>query len=69
MHVLRSHMGLSSGSGASLGSAHRSVVPSGSLLTVDFTQDTQLYVKDPRALHHILTKEQFVFEETDMFIK
>ncbi|EIM84997.1 cytochrome P450 [Stereum hirsutum FP-91666 SS1] len=34
-----------------------------------FLGDTHLYIKDPRALYHILTKEQYVFEETDMFIK
>ncbi|TFK53961.1 cytochrome P450 [Heliocybe sulcata] len=28
----------------------------------------QLYVSDPRALHHMLIKEPHVFEETDMFI-
>ncbi|EIM82072.1 cytochrome P450, partial [Stereum hirsutum FP-91666 SS1] len=28
----------------------------------------QLYVSDPRALHHIVVKEQDVYEETDMFI-
>nr|BAK09506.1 cytochrome P450 [Postia placenta] len=30
--------------------------------------EEQLYVSDPRALHHIVVKEQDVYEETDMFI-
>ncbi|EIM86870.1 cytochrome P450 [Stereum hirsutum FP-91666 SS1] len=34
-----------------------------------FLGDTLLYIRDPKALYHILIKEQYVFEETDMFIK
>ncbi|KZP09574.1 cytochrome P450 [Athelia psychrophila] len=30
--------------------------------------DKQLYVSDPKALHHILVKDQDVYEETDWFI-
>ncbi|EIN05404.1 cytochrome P450 [Punctularia strigosozonata HHB-11173 SS5] len=30
--------------------------------------DQQLYISDPRALHHILVKDQYVFEETSGFI-
>ncbi|KAH8115673.1 cytochrome P450, partial [Phellopilus nigrolimitatus] len=30
--------------------------------------DEQLYVSDPLALHHILVKDQYVFEETDPFL-
>ncbi|THH09099.1 hypothetical protein EW145_g2244 [Phellinidium pouzarii] len=32
------------------------------------TQDEQLYVADPLALHHIVVKDQYIYEETDMFI-
>ncbi|KAH7930153.1 cytochrome P450 [Leucogyrophana mollusca] len=28
----------------------------------------QLYVSDPRAMHHIIVKDQHIWEETDMFI-
>ena len=30
-------------------------------------QDEQLYVSDPLALHHIVVKDQYAYEETDMF--
>ncbi|KAH8114788.1 cytochrome P450 [Phellopilus nigrolimitatus] len=30
--------------------------------------DEQLYVSDPLALHHIVVKDQYVYEETDMFV-
>ncbi|EIM84927.1 cytochrome P450 [Stereum hirsutum FP-91666 SS1] len=30
--------------------------------------DTQLYVSDPKALHHILVKDRYIYDETDMFI-
>lgn len=33
-----------------------------------YSQDEQLYVSDPLALHYIVVKEQDVYEETDMFI-
>lgn len=33
-----------------------------------YPQNEQLYVSDPRALHHIVVKEQDVYEEPDMFI-
>jgi len=32
-------------------------------------QDKQLYVSDSKALHHILVKDQNVFEETQWFIQ
>lgn len=32
-------------------------------------QDTQLYVSDPKALHHILVKDQYIYDESDMFIE
>lgn len=28
----------------------------------------QLYVSDPRALHHILVKDQYTYQETGMFL-
>jgi len=31
-------------------------------------QEEWLYVSDPRALHHILVKDQHIFEEDDGFI-
>lgn len=31
-------------------------------------KDEQLYVWDPLAIHHIIVKDQYVYEETDMFI-
>ncbi|KAI0319943.1 cytochrome P450 [Amylostereum chailletii] len=31
--------------------------------------DTQLLVADPKALNHILVKDQYVFEETDFFLE
>jgi hypothetical protein len=31
-------------------------------------QEEWLYVSDPRALHHILVKEQHIFEENDSFL-
>ncbi|EIM84937.1 cytochrome P450 [Stereum hirsutum FP-91666 SS1] len=31
--------------------------------------DTQLYVSDPKALHHILVKDQYIYDESDMFIE
>jgi cytochrome P450 len=31
--------------------------------------DEQLYVSDPLALHHVVVKEQDIYEETGMFIK
>ncbi|KAF7970683.1 hypothetical protein HWV62_23282 [Athelia sp. TMB] len=30
--------------------------------------DHQLFVSDPKALHHILVKDQYIYEETDWFI-
>ncbi|EIM84951.1 cytochrome P450 [Stereum hirsutum FP-91666 SS1] len=30
--------------------------------------DTQLHISDPKALHHILIKEQDVYDESDMFV-
>jgi hypothetical protein len=32
-------------------------------------QDKQLYVSDAKALHHILVKDQYVFEEAKWFIQ
>ncbi|KAF8883812.1 cytochrome P450 [Infundibulicybe gibba] len=34
-----------------------------------FFGDEQLYISDPRALHHILIKDQDAFEETSVFIE
>ena len=31
-------------------------------------QDKQLYVFDPKALHHIVVKDQYIYEETKVFI-
>lgn len=31
-------------------------------------QDTQLYVSDPKALYHILIKDQYIYDETDQFV-
>jgi hypothetical protein len=31
-------------------------------------QDEQLYITDPKALHHILVKDQQIFEETSGFV-
>lgn len=28
-----------------------------------------LYVFDPKALHHIVVKDQYIFEETPIFLK
>lgn len=28
-----------------------------------------LYVYDPKALHHILVKDQYIYEETPIFLK
>lgn len=39
------------------------------ILTELGAQDTQLYISDPKALYTILIKEQYVFEESAMFIK
>jgi len=30
--------------------------------------DTILYISDPQAIHHILVKDQYIFEETSSFI-
>lgn len=35
---------------------------------MELKQDTQLYISDPKALHNILIKDQYVFEETSGFI-
>ena len=32
------------------------------------SQDEQLYVSDPLALHHIIVKDQYIYEETPMFM-
>ena len=32
-------------------------------------QDKQLYVTDPKALHHIIVKDQHVYEEPSWFIE
>ncbi|KAF9565205.1 cytochrome P450 [Agrocybe pediades] len=34
-----------------------------------FMGDNWLYIFDPKALHHILVKEQYVFEETSSFVE
>ncbi|KAF9011994.1 cytochrome P450 [Cyathus striatus] len=31
--------------------------------------ENQLYVFDPKAMHHIVVKDQYIYEETDQFIK
>lgn len=35
---------------------------------IDSLQDEQLYVSDPLALHHIIIKDQYAYEETAMFL-
>lgn len=32
-------------------------------------QESRLYISDPRALHSILVKDQYVFEETAQFLE
>lgn len=32
-------------------------------------QDEQLYVYDPLALHHIVVKDQLIYEETSVFVE
>lgn len=43
---------------------HRSV----RILTEFDMQDKQLYVYDPKAMHHIIVKDQDIYEETSLFI-
>lgn len=38
------------------------------MLIFSFNKDEQLFVLDPLALHHIVVKDQYVYEETDSFI-
>lgn len=38
------------------------------LTTLRMLQEQQLTVADPLALHHILVKEQYVYEETEPFL-
>lgn len=39
------------------------------MLTSFPIQDEHVYFSDPRALHDIVVKNQYVFEETSMFIE
>ena len=32
-------------------------------------QSEQLFVSDPRALHHVVVKDQDIYHETEMFLK
>jgi len=34
-----------------------------------FLGDNQLYVFDPKAMHHIIVKDQYIYEETSSFIE
>lgn len=33
------------------------------------SQDKMLFVYDPKALHHMVVKEQYTYEETPIFLK
>ncbi|KAF9565114.1 cytochrome P450 [Agrocybe pediades] len=50
---------------------HREIAETyGSVIKIrSFLGDNWLYIFDPKALHHIVVKEQYVFEETDGFIQ
>lgn len=39
------------------------------LLTLGLRKDEQVYVTDAKALHHIVVKDQYIYEETSMFIE
>lgn len=36
---------------------------------MSYTKDEHVYISDPRALHHVVVKDQYVFEETSMFLE
>ncbi len=40
-----------------------------SRIVLPLPQDEQVYVSDPKALYHIVLKDQDVFEETEYFTK
>ena len=46
-----------------------SSLPLANLGLTRLVQKSMLYVYDPKALHHILVKDQYVYEETPIFLK